>query len=234
MRLLGIDTSGMVASVAVMEDDILIGEYTLNYKKTHSQTLMPMLDELCGSLEMDLNEIDAIALAVGPGSFTGLRIGAATAKGLSFAVDKPVIEISTLEGLAYQCSESSKVVCPLLDARRKQTYAAGFTFEKGITAVIAQDALAIEDFINKVNSLGKEVIFLGDGVPVFKDDIKELCKVPFSFAPSHRNRQSAASVCMAAKQKFLEGDLKNGDDLRLNYLRVSQAERERAEKTNDN
>lgn len=231
MRLLGIDTSGMVASVAVLEDDILIGEYTLNYKKTHSQTLMPMLDELCNSLELDLESIDAIAVAVGPGSFTGLRIGAAAVKGLSFAIDKPVIEVSTLEGLAYQCSESSKVVCPILDARRKQTYAAGFTFENVVTEVISEDALAIEEFIAKVNDLGRDVIFLGDGVPVFKEDIEKLCNVPYTFAASHRNRQSAAAVCMAAKNRFLNGDLKSGDELRLNYLRVSQAERERAEKT---
>ena len=230
MKLLGIDTSGMVASVAVLEDDYLIGEYTLNYKKTHSQTLMPMLDELCKALELDLSSVDAVAVAVGPGSFTGLRIGAAAVKGLSFATNKPVIEVSTLEGLAYQCSESDKVVCPILDARRKQTYAAGFLFEKGITEVIAQDALSIEEFIEKVNALEKEVLFLGDGVPVFKEDIEKLCKVPYSFAKAHRNRQSAAAVCMAAKTKLEQGDVKNGDDLRLNYLRVSQAEREREEK----
>lgn len=230
MKILGIDTSGMVASVAVLEDDILIGEYTLNYKKTHSQTLMPMLDELCRSIELDLETVDAIAVAVGPGSFTGLRIGAATVKGLSFAIDKPVIEISTLEGLAYQCSESELVVCPILDARRKQTYAAGFVFDDGIEEVIKQDALAIEDFISEINELGKDVLFLGDGVPVFKDDIEQLCKVEYRFAPSHRNRQSAAAVCMAAKQKYIDGIFRNGDDLRLNYLRVSQAEREREEK----
>lgn len=231
MRLLGIDTSGMVASVAVLEDDILIGEYTLNYKKTHSQTLMPMLDELCKALEMDLSTVDAIALAVGPGSFTGLRIGAAAVKGLSFAINKPVIEVSTLEGLAYQCCESDKVVCPILDARRKQTYAAGFLFEDEIKEVITQDALSIEEFIDQVNNLGKAVLFIGDGIPVFKEDIKKLCKVPYAYAPSHRNRQSAAAVCMAAKQKYFDGNLQNGEDLRLNYLRVSQAERERAEKS---
>ena len=230
MKLLGIDTSGMVASVAVMEDDILIGEYTLNYKKTHSQTLMPMLDELTKALELDLSTIDAIAVAVGPGSFTGLRIGAAAVKGLAMALDKPVIEISTLEGLAYSCCESEKVVCPILDARRKQTYAAGYEFDTVAKEVIAQDALAIEDFIEKVNAYGKNALFLGDGVPVFKEDIEKLCTVPFSFAKPGQNRQSASSVLRAAKDKFDKGDLKQGDELRLNYLRVSQAERERAEK----
>ncbi|MCQ2536442.1 MAG: tRNA (adenosine(37)-N6)-threonylcarbamoyltransferase complex dimerization subunit type 1 TsaB [Lachnospiraceae bacterium] len=230
MKLLGIDTSGMVASVAVMEDDILIGEYTLNYKKTHSQTLMPMLDELTKALELDLSTIDAIAVAVGPGSFTGLRIGAAAVKGLAMALDKPVIEISTLEGLAYSCCESEKVVCPILDARRKQTYAAGYEFDTVAKEVIAQDALAIEDFIEKVNAYGKNALFLGDGVPVFKEDIEKLCTVPFSFAKPGQNRQSASSVLRAAKDKFDKGELKQGDELRLNYLRVSQAERERAEK----
>ena len=230
MKLLGIDTSGMVASVAVMEDDILIGEYTLNYKKTHSQTLMPMLDELTKALELDLSTIDAIAVAVGPGSFTGLRIGAAAVKGLAMALDKPVIEISTLEGLAYSCCESEKVVCPILDARRKQTYAAGYEFDTVAKEVIAQDALAIEDFIEKVNAYGKNALFLGDGVPVFKEDIEKLCVVPFSFAKPGQNRQSASSVLRAAKDKFDKGELKQGDELRLNYLRVSQAERERAEK----
>lgn len=230
MKLLGIDTSGMVASVAVMEDDILIGEYTLNYKKTHSQTLMPMLDELTKALELDLSSIDAIAVAVGPGSFTGLRIGAAAVKGLAMALDKPVIEISTLEGLAYSCCESEKVVCPILDARRKQTYAAGYEFDTVAKEVIAQDALAIEDFIEKVNAYGKNALFLGDGVPVFKEDIEKLCTVPFSFAKPGQNRQSASSVLRAAKDKFDKGELKQGDELRLNYLRVSQAERERAEK----
>ena len=230
MKLLGIDTSGMVASVAVMEDDILIGEYTLNYKKTHSQTLMPMLDELTKALELDLSTIDAIAVAVGPGSFTGLRIGAAAVKGLAMALDKPVIEISTLEGLAYSCCESEKVVCPILDARRKQTYAAGYEFDTVAKEVIAQDALAIEDFIEKVNAYGKNALFLGDGVPVFKEDIEKLCTVPFSFAKPGQNRQSASSVLLAAKDKFDKGELKQGDELRLNYLRVSQAERERAEK----
>lgn len=230
MKLLGIDTSGMVASVAVMEDDILIGEYTLNYKKTHSQTLMPMLDELTKALELDFSTIDAIAVAVGPGSFTGLRIGAAAVKGLAMALDKPVIEISTLEGLAYSCCESEKVVCPILDARRKQTYAAGYEFDTVAKEVIAQDALAIEDFIEKVNAYGKNALFLGDGVPVFKEDIEKLCTVPFSFAKPGQNRQSASGVLRAAKDKFDKGELKQGDELRLNYLRVSQAERERAEK----
>lgn len=99
-RILGIDSSGLVAGVAVTEGDVLLAEYTTNYKKTHSQTLLPMLDELCRMVELDMNTLDAIAIASGPGSFTGLRIGSGTAKGLGLALNKPLVEVPTLEGLA--------------------------------------------------------------------------------------------------------------------------------------
>ena len=121
MKVLGLDSSGLVASVAVVEDDNLLAEYTVNYKKTHSQTLLPMLDQIVTMIELDLNTIDAIAVAGGPGSFTGLRIGSATAKGLGFALGKPLIQIPTVDGLAYNLCGSHNLICPLRDARRNQT-----------------------------------------------------------------------------------------------------------------
>ena len=117
MKVLGIDSSGMVASVAVVEDDILFAEYTVNYKKTHSQTLLSMLSEIGDMISLDLNSLDAIAVAAGPGSFTGLRIGSATAKGLGLALDKPIIPVPTVDGLAYDLWGTDKIVCPLMDAR---------------------------------------------------------------------------------------------------------------------
>ena len=114
MKILAIDSSGMVASIAVVEGEKLIGEFTVNYKKTHSQTLLPMLDELAKMIELDLDTIDAIAVAAGPGSFTGLRIGSATAKGLGLALDKPLISVPTVDGLAYNLFSSSTLVCPLM------------------------------------------------------------------------------------------------------------------------
>ena len=108
MKILGLDSSGIVASVAVVEDDILVAEYTVNYKKTHSQTLLPMLDEIAKMTELDLNTIDAIAVAAGPGSFTGLRIGSATAKGLGLALKKPLVAVPTVEGLAYNLYAEAK------------------------------------------------------------------------------------------------------------------------------
>ena len=133
MRILALDSSGLVASVAVVEKDgeetSTIAEYTVNYKKTHSQTLLPMLDEIAHMTELDLNTVDAIAVAGGPGSFTGLRIGSATAKGLGLALKKPLIHIPTLEGLAYNLWGTDKIVCPIMDARRGQVYTGIYEFD---------------------------------------------------------------------------------------------------------
>ncbi len=118
----------MVASVAVVEDDVLVAEYTINYKKTHSQTLLPMLDEIVKMTELDLESIDAIAVAAGPGSFTGLRIGSATAKGLGLALKKPLVAIPTVEGLAYNLYDTPGLICPIMDARRKQVYTGIYRF----------------------------------------------------------------------------------------------------------
>ena len=128
MKILALDSSGLTASVAVIEDENLMGEYTMNYKKTHSQTLLPMLDELAKMIELDLQSIDAIAVAGGPGSFTGLRIGSATAKGLGLALDKPIIHVPTVDGLAYNLWGHQNLVCPLMDARRNQTYTGLYEF----------------------------------------------------------------------------------------------------------
>ena len=128
MKVLAVDSSGLVASVAVVQDDELLAEYTLNYKKTHSQTLLPMLEELKKMIDLDLNSIDVIAVAAGPGSFTGLRIGSATVKGLGLALNKPIAQVPTLEGLAYNMCGTDHLVCPLMDARREQVYTGVYRF----------------------------------------------------------------------------------------------------------
>ena len=122
MRILGIESSSLVASVALVTDDVLTAEYTMNFKKTHSQTLLPMLDEIANMLELDLNTIDAIAVAAGPGSFTGLRIGSATGKGLGLALKKPLIHIPTVDAMAYNLYGCPDLICPIMDARRNQVY----------------------------------------------------------------------------------------------------------------
>ena len=128
MKILGMDSSGLVASIAVVENDILVAEYTVNHKKTHSQTLLPMLDEIVKMTELELDTVDVIAVAAGPGSFTGLRIGAATVKALGFALDKPVVSVPTCHGLAFNMWGTDKLVCPILDARRNQVYTGIYQF----------------------------------------------------------------------------------------------------------
>ena len=210
MKLIALDSSGMVASVAVLEDDTLIAEYTINYKKTHSQTLLPMLEEVKNMTELNLSTVDAIALAAGPGSFTGLRIGSATAKGLGFALNIPLIPIPTVDARAYNLYGTDKLVCPILDARRNQVYTGIYSFERdedGYAMKVLQEqcAVSIDEILEQLGKLGKEVIFLGDGVSVFKEMIKEKCKVSFSFAPAHMNRQKASSVAALGKVYFSEG-----------------------------
>lgn len=234
MKILALDSSGLVASVAVLEDENCIAEYTINYKKTHSQTLLPMLDEVSKMVDLDLNSIDAIAVAAGPGSFTGLRIGSATAKGLGQALNKPLIGIPTVDGLAYNLYGTDKVVCPLMDARRNQTYTGLYEFVRKenkyeLRVITAQCAVALEEIIDKINELGREVIFLGDGVPVFKTQLEEKVKVPFSFAPASCNRQRAAVLGALALTYAEEGKMEAAASHMPDYLRLSQAERERNE-----
>lgn len=231
MKILGLDSSGIVASVAIVEDDVLIAEYTVNYKKTHSQTLLPMLDEIAKMTELDLNSIDAIAVAAGPGSFTGLRIGSATAKGLGLALKKPLIAIPTVEGLAYNLYDIPGLICPIMDARRKQVYTGIYRFtDHQLKVVEDQMAVSMETVIEKLNQYGEVVTFLGDGVPVFHEFIAEKMTVPYSFAPAHVNKQRAAAVAALGEIYYRQGKTETAMEHVPDYLRVSQAERERAER----
>ena len=233
MKILALDSSGLVATVAVVEDDNLLAEYTVNYKKTHSQTLLPMLDTIASMIELDLDSIDAIAVAKGPGSFTGLRIGSATAKGLGLALDKPLIGVPTVDGLAYNLYGTDKLICPLMDARRSQVYTGIYEFIKEEFHVLdAQMAVPVEEIVCRLNSYGREVIFLGDGVPVFSERLAELMQVPYSFAPAHMNKQRAAAVAVLALSYAKAGKIESAEQHMPDYLRPSQAEREREERKN--
>ena len=231
MRILALDSSGLVASVAVAENDNLLAEYTVNYKKTHSQTLLPMLDEVSKMIELDLESLDAIAVSAGPGSFTGLRIGSATAKGLGLALDKPLIAVPTLEALAYNLHGVSSLVCPIMDARRNQVYTGIYSFDgEGMHIEKEQTALDIGTLLEELNGFGREVVFLGDGVPVYKERILSAIQVPCTFAPLHLNRQHAGAVAALGMQYYREGKIQSAAEHQPEYLRVSQAERERAER----
>ena len=230
MRILGIESSALVASVALVTDDILTAEYTVDFKKTHSQTLLPMIDEVARMLELDLNTIDAIAVAGGPGSFTGLRIGAATAKGLGLALEKPLIHVPTVDALAYNLWGAKELVCPIMDARRRQVYTGLYRMNPEMETQMEQTAMDAGKLAQLLNDRGEGVIFLGDGVPVYRSLLDEQLTVPHFFAPAHLNRQRASYVAVCAMEYVRQGKTETAAMHQPDYLRVSQAERERAKR----
>lgn len=246
MKILGIDSSGMVASVAIIQDDVIKAEYTMNHKKTHSETLLPMIDEIVKTSEIRLEELDAIAIAAGPGSFTGLRIGAATAKGLAMAIDKPIIPVKTCEGLAFNMWGADGLIVPMIDARRNQVYTGIYQVKGNVEVLMDQTPMDIHELIEKINALESEepdnggagrkhysgVTFLGDGVPIYEDVIWKEIKLPCKMAPASISRQRAASVATYGEILYKEKKFVNADDFAPEYLRKSQAERVRDEKSN--
>lgn len=241
MKILGLDSSGLVAGVAVAEDDVILAEYNVNFKKTHSQTLLPMMDQIRDMLELDLETIDAIAVASGPGSFTGLRIGSATAKGLGLALNKPIVEVPTLEGLACNLWMAQGFICPIIDARRNQVYTGIYEFAVNdvktpdFRVLEPQEAVDISYIIERINQLGEEcpdknVIFLGDGVPVYRGQILEQTRIPVRFAPAGCNRQRAGSIAYLGTVYYGMGRTVSAEEHSPEYMRQSQAERELAEK----
>lgn len=231
MKLLAIESSGLVASAAIATESTLLAEYTVNFKKTHSQTLLPMVDEIVRMTGIDLKEIDAIAVSAGPGSFTGLRIGSATAKGLGLALDKPIVPVPTTQGIAANLYGTEGIICPLMDARRNQVYTGLYRYNKaGFQIVEDQMAVLVDEIIEKVNAYGEPVTYLGDGVEAFAEMLLEKTTVPFSFAPMHCSKQRAGALAMRAVDLFTEGKYENADEHEPDYLRLSQAERELAEK----
>ena len=233
MRILALDSSGLVASVAIASEEALLAEYTINYKRTHSQTLLPMLDEIIRMADLDISDIDAIAVSAGPGSFTGLRIGSATAKGPGLALDKPIIPIPTVDGLAYNLYGTDKMVCPIMDARRDQVYTGLYEFiDDRLNVISPQKALSIDELVEEINQIGRETIFLGDGVPIHRERIENKMKNDYEFAPIHMNRQRAGAIAALGLQYYRLGQVESADQHQPVYLRMSQAERERAEKLN--
>lgn len=231
MKILGIDSSGLTASAAIVSEDILVAEFTVNNKQTHSQTLLPMIDQVIKMSGIGLEELDGIAVAAGPGSFTGLRIGSSTAKGMALALNKPIISVPTLEGMAYRMAGCSGVICPLMDARRNQVYTGIYRVSGNrLECLLEQSAVDILEIVEKINEYSENVVFLGDGVPVHRAVLEERITVPYQFAPLHLNRQSAAAVAALGVVYMAEGRMEDAKDHKPVYLRKSQAERERAKR----
>lgn len=229
MKILAIDSSGLVASVAIVTENKVLAEVTVNNKKTHSQTLLPMIDEIVRMADIDLQEVDAIAIAAGPGSFTGLRIGSATAKGLGLALKKPLISIPTVDALAYNLYGTERLICPIMDARRNQVYTGLYEYKHTEFCIVeAQKVAEIDELAKEINQLNRAVTFLGDGVEVYEEQLKQLLMVSADFAPLHVSKQRAASVGALGITYLLDGKTEDADSHEPVYLRLSQAERELA------
>ncbi len=233
MKILGIESASLVASAALLEDRTLISEFTTNYRKTHSETLLPMIDEMLRVAGIKKTEIGLIAVSEGPGSFTGLRIGASVAKGLAFALDVPIVPVSTTAAMAYGCYAADRILCPLMDARRNQVYTGIYEFSGSrFNCLLPASALPIEEAVGKAmewgGKYGRRVLYLGDGLRVFSERVKAL-DPSADLAPAHVCFQRAASVAALGQALYEEGRAVSAAEFLPVYLRKSQAEREREE-----
>ena len=231
MNILMIDTSGPACGVAVMKDGQIVCELQLTSGKTHSQRVMPMVDQALSMCEMGIGDIDLFGAVAGPGSFTGVRIGVSSVKALAHAAGKPCIGVDALEALAANVSSFDGVICPILDARAQQVY--GAMFEVGMPPVrlMEDEAEKLTLFLDRVEATGKKALFVGDGAPAFERAICERLGDKAIFAPAQHMGLRAASACaLAAKYAEDENNLKDCMTLLPLYLRAPQAERERAAK----
>ena len=230
MKILGIDTSSMAASVAVIEDNKLICEYTINTKKTHSQKLMPMIENMLGLSDLNVREIDAIAVCEGPGSFTGLRIGMATAKAIAHVNDIPVIGVNSLEALAANMNLCDKKICSILDAQRNQVYTGRYQYEGTKLVEIKEIGIQqIDELLKELAQSGEQWILVGEAVYKYEDKIREISNIEIPAASN--NVTKAGSLCSVAKVKFDEGkDIFDCYTVNPLYIRKSQAEEQYEEK----
>ncbi|MBQ4641881.1 MAG: tRNA (adenosine(37)-N6)-threonylcarbamoyltransferase complex dimerization subunit type 1 TsaB [Oscillospiraceae bacterium] len=232
MLILAFETSAKAASVALTENGKLLGESYQNTGLTHSQTLMVMAEDLLRTCGKTPRQVDAVAVAAGPGSFTGVRIGVAAAKGFAWGRQIPCYGVSTLEAMAAGLGVWDGYVVPTMDARRNQTYAAIFRAEFGkLTRLLSDSAISFQELSEKIKNCEKPIFLVGDGSILCYNTLLE--EVPnLVLPPEHRMHQRAAGVAMVAQTMADEGSSGNGAELSPNYLRPSQAERERMAREN--
>lgn len=233
MRVLAVDTSSNVATVAVMEDDLLLGEYILNHKKTHSQKIMPMIEQLLADLELTADDIDIFAAAVGPGSFTGLRIGVATIKALAHATGKRVVSVGTLEALAYNVPHCENIIVPIMDARRNNIFTASYIWDEGFKEIGEPEGITIEECIEACGNF-LETVFVGDGAIIHRDYIEERLGDKAIFPHGAVLNSRASSVAAIAMERAKKGDTQSYLEMKPYYIKKSQAEKELEEKEKAN
>lgn len=231
MKILAIDGSGVAASVAILEDEKLVAEYTINHKLTHSHTLMPMINEICTMVKEDLSTIDAIGVTSGPGSFTGLRISAGTAKGMALGLDIPIVGIPTLDAIAHNIPYTNHVLCPIMDARRNHVYTALYKWENDVLERLTDYlVIPIDDVIEMVKEQDEKIIFMGDGIDVYKETINDMLGEKIYFAPPSLRLQRASTIALLAMEEAKRGRTVSHMEFAPTYLRPSQAEREYKER----
>ena len=230
MLILAFETSAKAASVALLEDGKLLGEAYQNTGMTHSQTLMVMAEDLLKTAGKTAQDVTAVAVAEGPGSFTGVRIGVAAAKGFAWGRQIPCAGVSTLEAMAVSLGIFDGYICPVMDARRSQVYNALFYVNQGNLERVSPDrAIALADLQNELQNLEKPIFLVGDGSNLCYNTLKDA--VPnLILPPEHRMHQRAVGVALVAQQKIAAGENCDGGALKPNYLRLSQAEREKLER----
>lgn len=230
MKILALESSAVACSVALCEDENLIAQSFQNNGLTHSRTLMPMCEDLLKNCGLTLNDVDLIAVAVGPGSFTGLRIGVSAAKGLAWPGDKPCAGVSTLEAMAWTVAHMGEELCPAMDARRSQVYNARFSVKDGAPVRLTEDrAISLDDLAGELKKGVKTQIIVGDGAALCYNYLQEL-GITARMAPPHLHHQMAWGVARAALEQARRGELTDAAGLTPEYHRLSQAERERLEK----
>ncbi len=228
MKILSLDSSATVASVALTEDEKLLGEYTLCCGNTHSETLLPMVESLLSSLSLTVDDIGLFACSAGPGSFTGVRIGTATVKGLAFASNKPCVSVSTLHALAYNLIGNKGLICPVMNARRSQVYTALFSSDgEKLTRLMEDSPLTIAELDKLLSEKDGEIMLCGDGYDI---TLAGCAKARLTNTPERARYASAYSVARVALDSFRKGETLSDRELVSTYLRPSQAERERNEK----
>ena len=226
MKILAIESASVTASCAVYEDKVILGEYTLNHKKTHSEKLMPLIEALMKELEIKIQDIDVIAISEGPGSYTGLRIGAAIAKSMAYAVNIPIANVPTTKSLAGNIYDLNKLIVPVIDAKGGRIYTGIYKYENGeLVTVKEQFPCNIEELIELLNEYNEPVIFNGDGSVNYRSVIEEKLNSTANFAPEKFNYLNASTLAYMGFQMALKGELIKASDFSPQYLRLSQAER---------
>lgn len=224
--MLAIESATNVAGLAVVEEETVIGEIILNTGKTHSQRLMPMLARLLEEAELELEELDGIVVSGGPGSFTGLRIGMATAKGLAYAAQKPLVTVSTLDSLALNCTGRTELICPILNARRNEVYSAVYWVDSrgDFKLVMPYRALPPKELIDFFRERNEQVVFLGDGVPVFGDLLLRELGNRCELASPLDSLPRAAALGWLGIKKLKQGEIADLVTAKPYYIRPSEAE----------